>query len=112
MSNNRVTPNALESKILSSTFINLGEAVAALLGVPAEQVSENLRRITICALEMENGYVAIGTSAAADLANFDVERGRGAARESAVSSIWPLLGYELRTKLTAEKASGEASQAL
>lgn len=109
MSNNRVTTNALENKILSNTFINLGEAVAALSGIPAEQVSENLRRITICALEMENGYVAIGTSAAADLANFDVDRGRGASRESAVNSIWPLLGYELRTKLTAEKTNEQAA---
>lgn len=109
MSNNRVTTNALENKILSNIFFNLGEAVAALRGIPAEQVSENLRRITICALEMENGYVAIGTSAAADLANFDVDRGRGAARESAVNSIWPLLGYELRTKLTAEKTNEQAA---
>ena len=36
----------------------------------------------------------------ADLSsNFDAEVGRKIARQNAVSRIWPLMGYELRTKL-------------
>ena len=33
--------------------------------------------------------------------NFDAELGRKIARQNAVAKIWPLMGYELRSKLAA-----------
>ena len=32
--------------------------------------------------------------------NFNAEQGRQEARANAIEQVWPLLGYELRTKLT------------
>lgn len=32
-------------------------------------------------------------------ANFNAEIGRQIARENAVDKVWPLMGYELRSKL-------------
>ncbi len=37
-------------------------------------------------------------------ANFDAELGRKLARQKAIDQIWPLMGYELRTKLMGEQA--------
>ena len=36
--------------------------------------------------------------------NFDEEIGRKVARQNAVQKIWPLMGYELRSKLAAQAA--------
>ena len=40
-----------------------------------------------------------GESACVSPENFDAEIGRKVAGEHAVNKIWPLMGYELRTKL-------------
>ncbi len=55
--------------------------------------------LTFCVLELRNGFIVTGESACASPENFDPEIGRKIARENAVQKIWPLMGYELRTKL-------------
>lgn len=40
----------------------------------------------------------------ANVAQHSAERGRADARAQAVEQIWPLMGYELRSKLAAEKS--------
>jgi hypothetical protein len=57
--------------------------------------------LTFCVLTLRNGFTVTGESACASPENFDVQIGRAIARENAVQKIWPLLGYELRTKLAA-----------
>ena len=52
---------------------------------------------------LRNGFTVTGESACASPENFDVQIGCAIARENAVQKIWPLLGYELRTKLAAEE---------
>ena len=60
--------------------------------------------LTVCALTLRNGYVVTGESAAADVANFDVEIGRRIARENARNRIWGLEGYLLRQRLSERSA--------
>jgi hypothetical protein len=55
--------------------------------------------LTVCALEMENGFLAVGHSAAASPENFDAEVGRKLAYEHAYSTLWALEGYLLREKI-------------
>ena len=55
--------------------------------------------LTFCVLMLRNGFMVTGESACASPENFDAEIGRKIARQNAVAKIWPLLGYELRTKL-------------
>lgn len=55
--------------------------------------------LTVCALQLVNGYVVTGESAAANPANFDEEIGRKIAYENARQKIWALEGYLLRQKL-------------
>lgn len=57
--------------------------------------------VTVCALELKNGFHVVGESAAASPENFDVEIGRRIARDNARNKIWALEGYALRSKLAA-----------
>jgi len=58
-------------------------------------------RTTVCQLTMQNGFTVVGESACASPANFNAEIGRQIAWENAVDKVWPLMGYELRSKLAA-----------
>lgn len=66
---------------------------------PATTELAPLTLLTICVLQLKNGFTVVGTSACASPENFDAAYGRKLARGKAVEQIWPLLGYELRTKL-------------
>ena len=50
-------------------------------------------------LVLRNGFTVTGEFACASPENFDAEIGQKIARQNAFQKIWPLLGYELRTKL-------------
>lgn len=67
-------------------------------GVPRE-----LGLLTLCVLVLRNGFKVTGEGACTSPENFDAEIGRRIARANAVSKIWPLLGYELHTKLADEE---------
>ena len=58
-----------------------------------------LSLLTFCVIVLRNGFTVTGESACASPENFNAEIGRQIARQNAVAKIWPLLGYELRTKL-------------
>ena len=52
--------------------------------------------MTICVVEVENGYKVVGTSACADPAEYDEALGADIAYKDAVNKLWPLEGYLLR----------------
>lgn len=58
-----------------------------------------LSLLTFCVLVLKNGFTVTGESACASPENFDAEIGRKIARENATQKIWPLMGYELKSKL-------------
>ena len=96
----RVTPQDIERAITSEHYFTAGQAVEQQTA-PHEQIPTSLYLLTFCVLTLRNGFTVTGESACASPENFDVQIGRAIARENAVQKIWPLLGYELRTKLTA-----------
>ena len=98
----RVTPQDIERAITSEHYFTAGQAVEQQTA-PHEQIPTSLYLLTFCVLTMRNGFTVTGESACASPENFDAEIGRNIARENAVQKIWPLLGYELRTKLAAEE---------
>lgn len=55
--------------------------------------------LTFCVLVLRNGFTVTGESACASPENFNAEIGRRIAREAALRKVWPLLGYELRSRL-------------
>ena len=101
----RVTPTDIEANIASTFYFTAAQGAekaardngSYAAGTPAEGGALSL--LTFCVLVLRNGFTVTGESACASPENFDVEIGRNIARQNAVNKIWPLMGYELRTKL-------------
>lgn len=90
----RITPADIESNIASEFFFT---AAQAFEGCP--HTHESLGLLTFCVLVLKNGFTVTGESACASPENFDAEVGQKIARRNAVDKIWPLMGYELKSKL-------------
>ena len=63
-------------------------------------VMPGLGLLTFCVLVLRNGFTVTGESACASPENFDAEIGRKVARQNAVARVWPLRGYELRSRIS------------
>ncbi len=105
----RITPADLEANIASEHYFTARDG---LVGVDLDaglideasgtSAPEPLRLLTFCVLVLQNGFTVTGESACASPENFNAEIGRKIARQNAVERIWPLMGYELRSKLSKE----------
>lgn len=118
----RITPADIEANIASEHYFTASDGVdGADIGRLREQnpdapttlealvmerqrlrsdgVMFQLRLLTFCVLVLRNGFTVTGESACASPENFDAEIGRKIARENAINKVWPLMGYELRSKL-------------
>lgn len=105
----RITPADVEANIVSEHFFSAQDGAVGShhVGSPhrnALRVPTELRLLTFCVLTLRNGFTVTGESACASPENFNAEIGRTIARENAVAKIWPLMGYELRSKLAAATA--------
>lgn len=105
----KVTLKAIEENIAEEHYA-LGMQLASAAGQYSEYAS--MDTLTICTLVLKNGFTVVGTSACADPSNFDVEIGRKIAKQNAVNQIWPLMGYELRTKLMEFNKGSDIDDAL
>lgn len=97
----RVTLDDIEANIVSEHYFTAADGVAGAGSVIAAEFWHRspLCLLTFCVLQLRNGFTVTGESACASPENFNAEIGRKIARENAVNKIWPLMGYELRTKL-------------
>lgn len=99
----RITPADIEENISSEHYFTAaqGHLQCAL----DEQRDDDqvapapLDLLTFCVLVLKNGFTVTGESACASPENFDAELGRKIARKAAVDKCWPLMGYELRSRL-------------
>jgi hypothetical protein len=91
----RVTPADIEANISGEYFFTADKATAGCQQFPA------LGLLTFCVLVLKNGFTVTGESACASPENFDRALGQQIARRNAVNKIWPLMGYELRSRLAA-----------
>jgi hypothetical protein len=90
----RVTPADIEANIVSEYAFTAAQAIG-----PDSPAHESLHLLTFCVLVLKNGFTVTGESACASPENFDADVGRKIARQNAVQKIWPLMGYELRSRL-------------
>lgn len=101
----RITPADVEAEIRSAHYFIASDAIQhdnAFHEFPQDAgwLLGRTQVLTICVLQMTNGFVISGESAPVDSANFDAEVGRKAARANAIEKVWPLLGFRLRDKLS------------
>ncbi len=98
----RVTPADIEANIKSEHYFT---ATSALVGEERgpewQSTPKELDLLTFCVLVLQNGFTVTGESACASPENFDAELGRKIARENAKQKMWPLMGYELKQRLSA-----------
>lgn len=99
----RITPADIEANIVSEHYFTAADGCAGRCNMNVQQDGwvESLRLLTFCVLVLGNGFTVTGESACASPENFDAEVGRKIARQNAVAKVWPLMGYELRSKLAA-----------
>jgi hypothetical protein len=90
----RITMAHIVDHIASEHYFTAAEATNIHAVPPAP-----LDLLTICVLVMRNGFTVTGESACASPENFDAEIGKRVARDNAISKLWPLMGYELRSHL-------------
>ncbi len=101
----RITPDDIEANICDERYFTAmdgitgasmehGQVLVKTGGVPGP-----FGLLTFCVLVLNNGFTVTGESACASPENFDAEIGRKIARENAINKVWPLMGYELRSKL-------------
>lgn len=101
----RVTPADLQGNIASEHYFTAGDGYAGAAALTVEQGGtisppEPLDLLTFCVLVLKNGFTVTGESACASPENFDTEIGRKIARQNAEQKIWPLMGYELKERLS------------
>lgn len=110
----RVTLEALEANIVAEHYFTayegrMGSIVEGTYETQGSQAGtdidlESIKLLTFCVLVLKNGYTVHGVSGCASPENFNREIGMSIARNNAVNQIWPLMGYELKTKLMHQEA--------
>lgn len=98
----RVSLADIEALIVSEHHFNAGDMARAASYPGAWKDADAdgpLSLLSICILVLKNGYTILGTSACASPENFNAELGRKFAREDAIRQVWPLAGYELKSRL-------------
>lgn len=114
----RITPADIEANIVSEHYFTaaqgayMADIAAVLKAYPGKIMSiqdatpnaSPLSLLTFCVITLQNGFTVTGESACASPENFNAVIGRKIARENAINKVWPLMGYELRSKLAGGQA--------
>ncbi len=97
----RITPDDIEINISAEHYFTAADGSYGATGLdPRGAINGSaLSLLTFCVLVLRNGFTVTGESACASPENFDADIGRKIARANAVQKIWPLMGYELKSKL-------------
>lgn len=100
----RITQDDIEANIASEHYFTAADGVRAsahddFVAASADTPGHPLGLLTFCVLVLNNGFTVTGESGCASPENFDAGIGRKIARQNAVTKIWPLMGYELKSKL-------------
>jgi len=99
----RVSFDNIKANIESEYFFTGKQALqGAYEGVDPDLFHESVSLLTFCILVLKNGFTVIGKSACASPENYKKDVGEEIAKNDAINQIWPLMGYELRTKLMNE----------
>lgn len=112
----RVTPADIEANIDGCYYFTAAEGVQATMADQDELTRltgfhDGLKLLTFCVLVLKNGFTVTGESACASPENFDAALGQRIARAAAVNKVWPLMGYALKERLSAEAAATSGTSA-
>lgn len=103
----RVTLEDIKANIVGEWYFTAKDGVAGHFGGLPDPYDDALGLLTFCVLVLRNGFTVTGEAACVSPENFNAELGRKIAREKAIEKIWPLMGYELKTKLSEAPVENE-----
>lgn len=100
----RVTPEDIEANIVGEHYFTAEDGLFGREVLTSASANYNstsaLSCITICVLITKNGTKLVGANEGpVSPENFNPDLGRKYARQKAIDQLWPMLGYELRSKL-------------
>lgn len=107
----KVTTEDIEANISSEYYFTAEHGIEGAMGrlefharQPCGTHKGTLHQVTFCVLVLRNGTKIVGINyGSVDPAEHSVEDGRKYAREHAIEQVWPLMGYELRSRLIAQQ---------
>ena len=105
----RITPADIAANISSEHYFTAADGIRGANDLECES-GDPLTLLTFCVIELRNGFTVTGESACASTENFNADIARRIARQNAVQKIWPLLGFQLRSRLAVESLSGEQAK--
>lgn len=97
----RVTAAYIEANIVSEHYFTAAQGAYGGSASAEDRLPDfgPLSLLTFCVLVLRNGFTVTGESACAIPEYFDDEAGRKMARQNAVFKVWPLMVYELKSKI-------------
>ena len=104
----RITPDDIAANISSEHYFTAADGIRGANDLECES-GDPLTLLTFCVIELRNGFTVTGESACASPGNFNAEIGRKIARQNAVQKVWPLMGYDLRSKLSAPSSGAQVA---
>ena len=107
MSTDKQIEEEIQAKGLNAPRLNPDMIEAAIVGEDYYVFPGTT--LTICKLDLKNGYHVTGESAAVSLENFDEEIGQKIARDNAKAKIWQLEGYLLKQNIFEGKVTTKAT---
>lgn len=108
MSDDQAIEQAIQDKGLNAPRVTPERVDEVIAGVSYFKLNEVL---TICVMQLVNGFTVTGESACASPENFDEDIGRAIAYRNARDKIWALEGYLLKQWLYLEAAAVAAEAA-
>lgn len=107
----KITLEAIEAVIDSEYYFTAEHGIEGAMSRlelhtrhPGDGLTGTLSQVTFCLIVLRNGTKIVGINyGSVDPSQHSVVDGREYAREDAIRQIWPLLGYELRSKLSVKQ---------
>ena len=75
------------------------EKIENMMSTAKTTVYTAFDKCTIVAMQFENGFILVGSSACVDPANYDIKLGAKYAKEHIENQLWQLEGYALQKKV-------------
>jgi hypothetical protein len=97
LSDEALVEAAIQSKGLTAPRVTIADIDAAIVG--ADYHVFDGTTLTVCCLQLRNGFTVTGESACVSPENFNPALGREIAYANARNKIWSLEGYRLRHEL-------------
>ena len=91
-----VTLEEVKANIKSVRYVNgahLNRSIHPSSTPVDETASRNLARLTLCILELQNGYICTGENACVDIDNWDEDLALKYSYEDALDKVWAVMGY-------------------